>query len=322
MSAVKRPLNLIGKRRIWYAISLVAIIPGVISLGLWGLRLGIDFAGGSVSEVGGNVQPAVITQLAGQQGFKDVTVVGVGNGRSDIRFRDPSPDAQHQAHHQAFKTALEAHGMQEVSFDSIGPSVSKDITRNAIFAIVVAAAAIVAYVAFAFRNVPPPVSSWSFGFMAVAALLHDAFFVLGIFSILGHFFQVEIDSLFVTAILTIIGFSVHDTIVVFDRVRENLRRYGSRLPFEEAVNLSLNETLARSLNTSLTVLFTLLSLYLFGGTTIRTFILALLIGIASGTYSSIFNASPLLVSWQGYRARRRAKVPAQSKKAAGKTAKA
>ena len=146
--------------------------------------------------------------------------------------------------------------------------------------------------------------------MAVAALLHDAFFVLGIFSILGHFFQVEIDSLFVTAILTVIGFSVHDTIVVFDRIRENLRRYGSRISFEETVNLSLNETLARSLNTSLTVLFTLLALYLFGGTTIRTFILALLIGIFSGTYSSIFNASPLLVTWQNYQSGRRGQTKA------------
>lgn len=306
-------MNLIGKRKIWYAISIIAIVPGIISLALWGLRLGIDFSGGSVSEVQGNVQPAVITQLANQEGFKDVSVVGVGNGRSDIRFRDPSADAQHEAHHQAFKTALAAHGMQEVSFDSIGPSVSKDITKNAILALIAASLAIVAYIAFAFRNVPPPVSSWSFGIMAVAALLHDAFFVLGIFSILGHFFQVEIDSLFVTAILTVIGFSVHDTIVVFDRIRENLRRYGSRISFEETVNLSLNETLARSLNTSLTVLFTLLALYLFGGTTIRTFILALLIGIASGTYSSIFNASPLLVTLQNYQARR--KVQAKPAKA-------
>ena len=308
-------MNLIGKRKIWYTISILAIVPGIISLSVWHLRLGIDFQGGSVSEVQGNVQPAVITQLANQEGFKDVTVVGVGNGRSDIRFRDPAPDAQKESHHQAFKAALAAHGMQEVSFDSIGPSVSKDITKNAILALVAASLAIVAYIAFAFRNVPPPVSSWSFGLMAIAALLHDAFFVLGIFSILGHFFQVEVDALFVTAILTVIGFSVHDTIVVFDRIRENLRRYGSRITFEETVNLSLNETMARSLNTSLTVLFTLLALYLFGGTTIRTFILALLIGIASGTYSSIFNASPLLVTWQNYQAGRWAKAAGQAKTA-------
>jgi preprotein translocase subunit SecF len=308
-------MNLIGKRKIWYAISIIAIVPGIISLSIWHLRLGIDFSGGSVSEVQGNVQPAVITQLANQQGFKDVTVVGVGNGRSDIRFRDPSPDAQHESHHQIFKSALAAHSMQEVSFDSIGPSVSKDITKNAILALIAASLAIVAYIAFAFRNVPPPVSSWSFGVMAIAALLHDAFFVLGIFSILGHFFQVEIDALFVTAILTVIGFSVHDTIVVFDRIRENLRRYGSRISFEETVNLSLNETMVRSLNTSLTVLFTLLALYLFGGITIRTFILALLIGIASGTYSSIFNASPLLVTWQDYQSKRRAKAVGSSKPA-------
>lgn len=141
--------------------------------------------------------------------------------------------------------------------------------------------------------------------MAIIALLHDALFVLGVFSILGHFFGVEIDALFVTAILTVIGFSVHDTIVVFDRIRENLRR--RKGSFEEVVNASIIETLARSINTSLTVILTLLALFLFGGQSIRLFVLALLIGIASGTYSSIFNASPLLVTWHNYKLQRDAK---------------
>ena len=142
--------------------------------------------------------------------------------------------------------------------------------------------------------------------MAIAALLHDALFVLGMFSLLGHFFGVEIDALFVTAILTVIGFSVHDTIVVFDRIRENLRR--DKGDFEVIVNNSILETVARSVNTSLTVLFTLLALFLFGGQSIRMFVLALMIGIASGTYSSIFNASPLLVTWQNYRLKQLAKA--------------
>ena len=155
------------------------------------------------------------------------------------------------------------------------------------------------YIAFAFRNAPPPVSPWSFGVSAIIALLHDALLLLGLFSLLGHFFGVQVDSLFVTAVLTVIGFSVHDTIVVFDRVRENLRRYNK--PFDEVVNLSINETLARSLNTSLTVILTLSALLLFGGESIRLFVLALLVGIISGTFSSIFNASPMLVVWNNYR---------------------
>jgi preprotein translocase subunit SecF len=157
-------------------------------------------------------------------------------------------------------------------------------------------------VAWAFRNTPPPVSPWGFGIMAIVALLHDALFVLGVFSLLGHFLGVEVDALFVTAILTVIGFSVHDTIVVFDRIRENLRR--DKGSFETIVNNSILETVARSINTSLTVLLTLLALFLFGGQSIRLFVLALLIGIASGTYSSIFNASPLLVTLHNWRLKR------------------
>ncbi len=185
----------------------------------------------------------------------------------------------------------------------MGPSVSSDIARNAILSILAASVAVVLYIAFAFRNAPPPVSPWSFGIMAIVALLHDSLLLLGVFSILGHFFGVQIDALFVTAVLTVIGFSVHDTIVVFDRVRENLRRRSGS--FAEIVNTSILETFARSINTSLTVLLTLLALLLFGGESIRYFVLALLIGIASGTYSSIFNASPLLVSLHEYRMRKR-----------------
>lgn len=299
-------MNLIGKRKIWYAISLVAIIPGIISLMLFGLKLGIDFNSGQMTVVKGNVIAAKLLPAAAAIGLKDVLIVPTGSGQTQIRFTDPSPQAQHEANHQKLKTALAAQDVQELSFDSVGPTVSRDIARNALISLVIASLAIVLYVAFAFRNVPAPASSWSFGFMAIAALLHDALFVLGIFSLLGHFFEVEIDALFVTAILTVIGFSVHDTIVVFDRIRENLRR--EKGSFEEIVNHSILETLARSINTSLTVILTLLALLLFGGQSIRYFVLALLIGVASGTYSSIFNASPLLVTWYDYRQKQLAKT--------------
>ena len=295
-------MNLIGHRRIWYAISLAIIVPGLISLFVNGLKLGIDFKGGVQIQTAGTASASQIRQLSQSLGFQDVTVTPGGNNTTLIRYRDTAaPDTQ-EAHHQQFKAKLATIGLTEQSYDSVGPSVSRDITRNAILAIIVASAAIVLYIAFAFRNAPPPVSPWSFGVCAIIALLHDALLVIGVFSILGKLFNIEIDSLFVTAVLTVIGFSVHDTIVVFDRIRENLRR--QRGEFEQVVNNSIIETLARSINTSLTVLLTLLALFLFGGTTIRYFVLALLIGISSGAYSSIFNASPLLVTWHNHKLKR------------------
>ncbi len=305
-------MNIIGKRKIWYAISLIMIVPGTISLFLWGLNLGIDFNSGQLSVVRGDASVARVEAAAEGLGFKDVQVVPSGSGQTQIRFRDPAPAAQHEANHQKFKSNLAKADIEELSFDSVGPTVSKDIARNAIISLILVSLAIVLYIAYAFRNAPPPVSPWSFGVMAIVALLHDALFLLGLFSLLGHFFEVEIDALFVTAILTVIGFSVHDTIVVFDRIRENLRR--EKGTFEQIVNTSILETVARSVNTSLTVLLTLLALFLFGGQSIRTFVLALLIGVASGTYSSIFTASPLLVSWHNYKLNRLEKARTKPKR--------
>ena len=298
-------MNLIGKRKIWYAISLIMIVPGLISLFTFGLNLGIDFKSGELSKVAGSSNTDATRAIAVGLGFKDVTVVSLGSNQTEIRFSDPAPQGDHEANHQKLKKALAEKGITELSFDAVGPSVSKSIALNAIGALVAASIAIVLYVAYAFRNAPRPISPWSFGVMAIIALLHDALFVLGVFSILGHFLGVEIDALFVTAILTVIGFSVHDTIVVFDRIRENLRR--RKDSFEDTVNASILETLARSINTSLTVILTLLALFLFGGQSIRLFVLALLIGIASGTYSSIFNASPLLVTWHNFKLKQLAK---------------
>jgi len=297
-------MNIIGRRKIWYTISAVMIVPGVISLLAFGLKLGIDFNSGELSVVRGSVPTATIDKAAKGLGYKDLVVTPTGSNETQIRFRDPATQAKHEANHQTFKAALAAEGVEELSFDSVGPTVSKDIAQNAILSLILVSICIVLYVAYAFRNTPKPVSPWSFGFMAIAALLHDALFVIGAFSILGHFFNVEVDALFVTAVLTVIGFSVHDTIVVFDRIRENLRR--EKGSFETIVNDSIQETLARSINTSLTVILTLLALLLFGGQSIRMFVLALLIGIASGTYSSIFNASPLLVTWNNFRVKRAA----------------
>lgn len=305
-------MNLIGRRKIWYAISLVMIVPGLVSLLMFGLKLGIDFSSGQLLVVQGSVSTETVTKAAAGLSIEDISVVQSGLDQTQIRYRDPSEQSKHEATHQKFKAALAEKGITELSFDSVGPTVSSTIAVNAFISLVLVSLAIVFYIAFAFRNAPPPVSPWSFGIMAIVALLHDAFFVLGVFSILGHFFGIEIDALFVTAILTVIGFSVHDTIVVFDRIRENLRR--EKGSFESIVNDSILETIARSVNTSLTVILTLLALFLFGGQSIRWFVLALLIGVASGTYSSIFNASPLLVTLHNYRLKRIAKAQLKTKK--------
>ena len=185
---------------------------------------------------------------------------------------------------------------EDIRLETVGPTISRELTQKAAAALGMAIIGIVAYITWAFRQVPKPASSIAFGVTTIAALIHDVIVVVGIFAILGHFLQIEVDSLFITALLTVIGFSVHDTIVVFDRIRENLKKHPS-FAFEEIVNHSILQTLARSLNTSLTVIFVLVALLLFGGATIKTFVLALLIGIISGTYSSIFNAAPLLVVW-------------------------
>ena len=186
--------------------------------------------------------------------------------------------------------------VEELRFETVGPAVGAETTQNAVKAVIVASVAIVIYVALAFRKIPKPYSSIKFGICAVVSLIHDVLVVVGLFSIFGHFLKVEIDALFITALLTIMGFTVHDTIVVFDRIRENLGKMSGKT-FSDVVNESIIQTLARSLSTSLTVLFTLLALFLFGGESIKWFVVALLIGITSGTYSSIFNAAPLLVVW-------------------------
>lgn len=194
--------------------------------------------------------------------------------------------------------------IKQESFETIGPAVGGETTQNALKALGLASLLIVLYIAWSFRSVPRPTSSWKFGICAIITLLHDVLVLVGIFSLLGHFYGVEIDSLFITALLTVIGFSVHDTIVVFDRIRENLRR-SVGLPFEQIVNDSILQTIVRSLNTSFTTMLVLFTMLIFGGDTLRWFIAALLIGIGVGTYSSIFNAAPLLVLWHQFDRKRK-----------------
>jgi len=291
--------DIVGKNKwIWFVISGIVIIPGIIGLILWGLNLGIDFKGGTLLEINfpsiENVEQTKINEILVANGIENAQISKSGVQNFLIRLKPIEHEVQQKIMAEISQKIGE---VKEVRLETVGPTISRDLTRKAFISVILASLGIVIYLAWAFRRVPRPVTSWRFGVCAVAALIHDVLVVTGIFSILGHFFKVEIDSMFVTALLTIIGFSVHDTIVVFDRIRENLKtRYGES--FANIANHSVYQTLGRSLNTSLTVIFTLLALFLFGGATIKYFALALLIGIIAGTYSSIFNATPLLVLWQ------------------------
>lgn len=290
-------MNIIGRRKIYYIISAILIIPGIVALSLWGLKFGIDFRGGTLLEVqfNKNIPVDEVKNSLKDLSLNNLIITTSGQNSYIIKTGTISQD-QHLKITESLNKIGES---KEISYQSVGPTVSTDIAQKAIISVILASIAIILYVAFAFRRVPKPARSWRFGVCAVLALIHDLAFVVGVFAILGHFFNYEIGSLFITALLTIMGFSVHDTIVVFDRIRENLRKHPSE-NFEINVNNSILQTLNRSLNTSLTVLIVLAALYFLGGSSLHQFVLALLIGITIGTYSSIFNASPLLVSWQGW----------------------
>lgn len=295
-------MDIIGKKHIYFLISLLFLVPGVISLILFGLNLGIDFAGGSrieyriKNEDKGSVASLELAEVIRKKGFE---VSSVQKSEENIYILRAKPLSQETLQLLTFSLQKDFKEVELLSFQTIGPSISKEITQNAFKSLLLASFLIVVFITFSFRKVPKPASSLRFGICAIIALLHDILVVVGIFSLLGRFFQVEVDSLFVTALLTIIGFSVHDTIVVFDRIRENLRRMPG-VPFAKVANASVLQTFTRSLNTSLTTLLVLFTILLFGGETLKWFIVALLIGITSGTYSSIFTAAPLLVAWHDW----------------------
>lgn len=289
-------MDIISKKYFYFAISLCILIPGLIAFLVFGLRLSIEFTGGSniVLSSSKKITSAQISQIKKELESQNIKVVDVrpeGNAMT-IHAGVITSDQSNKLASQASSLGLKQDGLEV-----IGPTIGKEITQNALLAMAYASALIIIYITWAFRSVPKPASSFKFGVCAILALIHDVLIVVGVFAILGHFAGVEVDSMFVTALLTVIGFSVHDTIVVFDRIRENLKKFPS-VPFEKTVNESILQTLDRSLNTSLTVILVLSAMLLFGGESIRWFVVALLVGIISGTYSSIFTASPLLVLWQ------------------------
>jgi len=301
-------MNVIKYKNWYFGLSLLVIIPGVIAVFIWGLNLSIDFTGGSRVTLAFNnvVNDSQVQAVKNVLINKKIKVASVEKS-NNLVFVRTSPMEEKQ--NSSFMTALSEKfkDVREQEFETIGPVIGQETALNALKAILFASVLIVLYITWSFRQVPKPASSFRFGICAIIALIHDVLVVLGVFAVLGHFLGVEIDSLFVTAILTVIGFSVHDTIVVFDRIRENLKRLGSS-NFAQTANDSVIQTIDRSLNTSLTVFLVLLALLLFGGESIRWFVVALLIGIISGTYSSIFTASPLLVLWQEISDKRRKKI--------------
>lgn len=301
-------MNIIKYTKLYFLISLIVVIPGLISLYLWGLNLSIDFTGGtritlSYPKEVSDQQIDEAKKIIEEEDIK-VSLVEKSGNKLFIRTA-PMEQAKNEAFTSELRDKEPQVNISELA--TVGPTIGKETTVNAIKAVVIASLLVVIYVSLVFRKVPRPASSIRFGVSTIVALLHDVLLVIGVFSILGHFLQVEIDSLFITALLTIIGFSVHDTIVVFDRIRENLGKKGAA-NFSGVVNDSILQTLNRSLNTSFTVILVLFALLIFGGESIRWFVVALLVGVVSGTYSSIFNAAPILVVWHEWSQKRKNSV--------------
>lgn len=295
-------MNIIGHRIIFYSISGFLALASIISLFVFGLAWGRDFTGGALWEIRYRENPPTpqeLTEILRAKGEERARIQPTGNDGFIIRLPDISEERHQELFAELQGEKKDSPLVEELRFDSIGPVVGAELKQKAFIALALAMGGIIFYIAWAFRKVSKPISSWLYGIIAIAALLHDVVIPAGIFAYL----QVEIDMLFVSALLTILGFSVHDTIVVFDRVRENLRK-GGEDSFAALVNRSVNETLVRSLNTSLTVVIVLAVVLFFGGESTFYFVLALLIGVIVGTYSSIFIASPLLVTVERLRRKR------------------
>ena len=291
-------MNVIKHKWAFLSFSILITIVSVFGLFAFGLEKGIDFTGGTLWQMQFDqpvAKQALVKTLQTDFALADAIVTEQeGTNAYIVRTKE-----MNEPSHQDFSRRIrEAHGnFTELSFESIGASIGNELASKAIWAFVISLLAISLYIAYAFRKVSRPVSSWKYAAITLITLFHDAIIPLGLFAFLGHYLGVETDINFIVAILVVIGFSVHDTIVVFDRIRENLR-VSSSGDFGALVNRSINETFARSLNTSLTLLIVLITLFILGAATLKYFVLAILVGTVAGTYSSIFVASPLLVLWQ------------------------
>ena len=280
--------------KIYYAISIILVVASVASLFIFGLKFGIEFTGGSTIELEFKDARPSNDQISNALNDIDLgSIVIQPTGEKGLVLKLKGIDEA--THQQVLSKINELSVSGERNFQYIGPSVGNELKSKTQLAVLISLLAITLYIAFAFRGVSRPVSSWKYGITSLIALFHDILIPLGVFSIMGHYYGIEITIPIIAALLTVLGFSVHDTIVVFDRIRENLSH--GKGSFDEIVNVSLNQTLGRSISTVLTTLIVLISVFFFGGETLKYFSLALILGITSGAYSSIFIASPLLVSW-------------------------
>lgn len=328
-------LYVIKNTKVWFTISGILFVASIISFFIWGLKLGIDFTGGSLIELQVpssvtlsvpdlsklivDTEQAINDKIATSGVPTSLNSNSVSTDEGDVFTLPTTPitigepiiiptqegmtvklKVLDQYSHQKIKEVVEQKypGVLETKFTSIGPTVGESLRQKALVALIVTWIGMIAFIAFAFRKIPKRVSPWKFGVAAVIALFHDVIIPIGVFVVLGHFWNVEVESFFVTALLTIMGFSVHDTIVVFDRIRENMIYQKRDESFAEVAEKSIHQTMVRSINTSMTVVITLAFLFFFGSDATRWFVFTMLIGVIFGTYSSIFIASPLLVLWK------------------------
>lgn len=297
-------MNILKWRKIWFGFSGILLVASIVSMIVFGFKTGVDFAGGTLLEVEFDASQTVtlpdnmtavdyLESTYRTATGEETAVQASGENRFLLKSKSISNEAKSTWLKEIQTVWSDA---IELRFESVSPTIGREVVNKAIFAVVLAAIMILFYLAYSFRRVPRPTSSWQFGAAAIIALVHDILILLGAYSLLSYFYGAEVDSMFVVALLTLLGFSVHDTIVTFDRLRENLIRKGG-LEFERTMNNSVVETITRSINTSFTLVLVLLALALMGGHTIFFFTLALLIGVVVGTYSSIFVAAPLLLLW-------------------------
>ncbi len=288
-------MKIVGNRKIWFGISSALMVASITLVAIFGLNLGIDFTGGSILEVDyDDVRPDV------SEIRTELENVGYGGGQvqptGELGLIVRQPVLTEEQHQEVLDVLASFGTVDELRFDSIGPVIGDELKRKSVWALVLIFISIILYVAWAFRKVSHYIKSWKYGVLTIVAAIHDIIIPLGVFALLGTFMDISVGTAFVAALLTILGYSVNDTIVVFDRIRENLIEGGS--DFEEIVDNSIRQTIARSINTTITTLLALIAIFVFGGETTREFVLALIVGIASGAYSSIFLASPLLVAWE------------------------
>ena len=284
---------------LYFFISALFLLPSIFSLIFWGLKPAIDFTGGSIIELKAKsinlkAERNKISEIIKKEGSELTSIQESGEKTFILKTKQINKDEKEKILSSLKKELGE---IEEIRFEAVGPTIGKELIKKTITAIVLAAGFILLYVGYRFKDK-------KYGVCAILAMFHDTLILLGSFSLLGHFFNIEVDTLFVTAVLTILSFSVHDTVVVYDRIRESIKT-NPNANFEELVNKAVAETLVRSVNNSMTIIFMLLTLFLLGGQTIKWFTLALLIGTIAGTYSSTFTAAPLLVVWEEIKNKRK-----------------